>query len=110
MVRCSRCGEINSTKMKYCMKCGAALRIRDSAHGASVRDGALSGISGGMKILLYIASLAIPIAGFVIGFIYYSKPDYDYKHVGKICILLAIFGAIWPTLCFMIFYAMILSF
>jgi len=47
-------------------------------------------ISEGMKILLYLVSFFIPIIGLIIGFIYYSKQDPEFKNVGKTCILLAL--------------------
>jgi len=40
--------------------------------------------------LLYLISFFIPLAGFIIGVIYYLKPEPEYKHVGKMCILIAL--------------------
>jgi FlaG/FlaF family flagellin (archaellin) len=49
-------------------------------------------MSSGIKALFYLLSLLIPLAGFIIGAIYYSKDDPDSKHVGKICLVLAVVG------------------
>jgi membrane protein YdbS with pleckstrin-like domain len=56
-------------------------------------------ISDGMKILFYILSFVIFIVGIIIGVIYYSKPDPESKHVGKMCIILAIVGVLVWVLC-----------
>ena len=37
-------------------------------------------------ILLYILSFFIPLAGFIVGAIYSSKEEEQYKHVGKNCL------------------------
>jgi len=56
-------------------------------------------ISEGMKILFYILSFLIFIVGIIIGVIYYTKPDPESKHVGKMCIILAVVGALIGVLC-----------
>jgi membrane protein YdbS with pleckstrin-like domain len=56
-------------------------------------------ISDGMKILFYILSFLIFIVGIIIGVIYYTKPDPESKHVGKMCIILAVVGALVGVLC-----------
>jgi len=56
-------------------------------------------ISDGMKILFYILSFLIFIVGIIIGVIYYTKPDPESKHVGKMCIILAVVGALIGVLC-----------
>jgi flagellar biogenesis protein FliO len=56
-------------------------------------------ISEGMKILFYILSFLIFIVGIIIGVIYYTKSDPESKHVGKMCIILAIVGVLIWVLC-----------
>lgn len=63
-------------------------------------------ISGGMKILLYLLSFCIPLAGFIIGFIYYGKPDPVQKSVGKTCIMIAL----WPIICCLIVFVFLGSY
>jgi len=63
-----------------------------------------------MKILFYILSLMIPLAGFIIGIIYYSKQDPESKHVGKICIVLAVVGILASVGLAAILYVMVLGF
>jgi len=56
-------------------------------------------ISDGMKILFYILSFLIFIVGIIIGVVYYSKSDPESKHVGKMCIILAVVGGLVIVLC-----------
>ena len=56
-------------------------------------------ISEGMKILFYILSFLIFIVGIIIGVIYYTKPDPESKHVGKMCIILAVVGVLVGVVC-----------
>ena len=56
-------------------------------------------ISEGMKILFYILSFLIFIVGIIIGVIYYTKPDPESKHVGKMCIILAVLGVLIGVVC-----------
>lgn len=63
---------------------------------------ARSEISSGMKILLYLVSFFIPLAGLIIGAIYYSKPEPEYKHVGKMCIILALLPILLVLLCWFV--------
>ena len=47
----------------------------------------------GMKILVYLLSFFIPFLGIIIGVILYaSSNEDDYRHVGKLCILISL----WP--------------
>ncbi len=60
-------------------------------------------MSGGMKILLYLLSFFIPVVGFIVGFIYYTKPNPEERRIGKNCIILAVIAIIWPCLlCFIV--------
>jgi FlaG/FlaF family flagellin (archaellin) len=63
-----------------------------------------------MKILFYILSLMIPLVGFIIGIIYYSKEDPESKHVGKMCIILAVVGILATVGLVAVLYMMVLGF
>jgi hypothetical protein len=67
-------------------------------------------LSTGIRILLYIMSLLIPIAGFIVGAIYYTKPEPEYKHVGKMCIIFGIVSIIVTFGLAALLYAMVLGF
>ncbi len=45
---------------------------------------------GGLKILLYVLSFLIPLAGVIIGVIFYTRDSLEEKQFGKICIILAV--------------------
>jgi hypothetical protein len=67
-------------------------------------------LSGGMRVLFYILSLMIPLVGFIIGAICYTRPDPESKHVGKICIILAIVGILITVGLAAVLYVMVLGF
>ncbi|HUW43104.1 MAG TPA: hypothetical protein VMW02_02580, partial [Thermoplasmata archaeon] len=64
-------------------------------------------VSGGMKILLYLLSFFIPIVGFIIGAIYYMKPET--KEVGKMCIILGILSIVLVVVCWAVLAALVWS-
>lgn len=59
---------------------------------------------GGMKILLYILSFLIPLAGIIIGIIFFTKDTQPEKQFGKMCIILAVVSIVVMCLCICIFY------
>jgi len=59
-------------------------------------------VSGGLKILLYLLSFFIPIVGFIIGAIYYTKPET--KEVGKMCIILGVLSIIFTAVCYFVLF------
>jgi hypothetical protein len=48
-----------------------------------------------MRALFYIISVLIPIAGIILGIIYYVKPEPDLKRVGRNCIIIAV--VVWAV-------------
>jgi hypothetical protein len=56
-------------------------------------------VGTGMKILVYLLSFFIPILGFIIGAIFYVSGGRDHKHVGKMCVLLALLPVIVALAC-----------
>lgn len=139
-MRCSYCGFENADRTSFCNSCGkeigsptTAPRLSDPRHCVScgrsiqsdanvcpycghdyraqwMRPQAVEQIGSGMKILFYILSLIVPIAGFIIGIVYYSKGDPESKHVGKICIILAVVGILASVGFAAILYVMVLGF
>ena len=49
-------------------------------------------IEGSVRVLMYLLSLFIPIAGFIVGAIFLTNPSPGHKRVGKICMILALFS------------------
>jgi predicted nucleic acid-binding Zn ribbon protein len=90
---CVGCGRAIAWDANVCPYCGHDFRVQMAPQMAQPQ------ISDGMKILFYILSFLIFIVGIIIGVIYYTKPDPESKHVGKMCIILAVVGALVGVLC-----------
>ena len=41
---------------------------------------------------MYLGSIFVPLAGFIIGAIFLTNPNSGHKRVGKICMILAVFS------------------
>jgi predicted RNA-binding Zn-ribbon protein involved in translation (DUF1610 family) len=91
---CVSCGRSISWDANVCPYCGHDYR-------AQVYAGQQRGetISSGVKILFYLLSFFIPIVGFIIGAIYYSKPEPEMKEVGKMCLILAVLAIVVTIVC-----------
>jgi len=61
-------------------------------------------VSGGMKILLYLVSFFIPIIGFIVGAIYYGRPET--KEVGKMCVILSILNIVLVVVCSVVLWVL----
>ena len=61
---------------------------------------------GGLKVLLYIVSFLVPLAGIIIGVIFYTKDTSEEKKFGKMCIILAVVAIVVMCLCFCAFYGL----
>jgi DNA-directed RNA polymerase subunit RPC12/RpoP len=139
-VRCPYCGFENADRTSFCNSCGKEIgsptaqpRPSDPRHCVScgrsiqsdanvcpycghdyraqwMRPQAVEQISSGMKILFYILSLIVPLAGFIIGIVYYSKGDPESKHVGKICVILAVVGILASVGIAAVMYLMVMNF
>lgn len=79
---CVSCGRSIQWDANVCPYCGHDYRYQ-------AQYGKPEQISDGLKIVFYILSFLIWIVGLVIGLVYYSKPDPESKHVGKMCLLFA---------------------
>lgn len=90
---CVGCGRAIAWDANVCPYCGHDFRVVMAPQMAQPQ------ISEGMKILFYILSFLIFIVGIIIGVIYYTKSDPESKHVGKMCIILAIVGVLIWVLC-----------
>jgi len=90
---CVSCGRAISWDANVCPYCGHDFRMVMAPQMAQPQ------ISEGMKILFYILSFLIPLIGIIIGVIYYSKSDPESKHVGKMCIILAVVAVLLVVVC-----------
>jgi hypothetical protein len=55
--------------------------------------------SQGTKILFYVLSFFIPIAGIIIGVIYMQRPDEASKQLGRTCLYIGIAAIVLACLC-----------
>ena len=53
-----------------------------------------SKITFSTSFLLYFLSFFIPLAGFIVGAIYVSKDDEEYKYVGQSCLMFSVLNII----------------
>jgi hypothetical protein len=96
---CVSCGRTIAWDANVCPYCGHDYRVQMAAQPQG------GGVSTGMKIVLYILSFFIFILGIIIGVIFYSKGDPESKHVGKMCIILAILGVVVGIVCWAVIVA-----
>jgi len=101
---CVSCGRAIGFDVNVCPYCGHDYRIPLATPAAK------EAISGGMRILLYVVSFLIPIAGFIIGIVFYTRPDPQSKHVGKICIIIGIVAIFLTVGLSALLYVVVLGF
>jgi hypothetical protein len=102
---CVTCGRSISWDANVCPYCGRDYRI-----GAYPSQSQGSGM-GGMRYVLYILSFFIPLAGIIIGLILIvTAKDEDSKHVGKMCILIALLPIIIALVCWLAAGLLVFSF
>jgi len=92
MRNCVSCGRSIAWDANVCPYCGHDYRFQGMAPQQAQ-------VSEGMKILLYIVSFLIPLAGFIIGAVYYTKPEHEFRELGKMCIILALVAVLLGALC-----------
>ena len=96
---CVGCGRAIAWDANVCPYCGHDYRIQMAPQYAQPQ------ISERMKILFYILSFLFWIVGIIIGVIYYTKPDPESKHVGKMCIILAVISLVLIGICYAVLLA-----
>lgn len=131
MVTCTKCGVENVGGARVCRSCGNSI-VASARHcvscGRSIdfdanvcpycghdfrvapQGPAKKAMSTGMVVLLYIASILVPIAGIIIGVIFMSRDDPEEKRVGKFCIILGILGILLSIGLAAVLYVMVLGF
>lgn len=95
---CVSCGRSISWDANVCPYCGHDYRMAMMGPAQTQAR-----ISDGMKILLYIVSFIIPLVGLIVGIIYYTKPEPEYKEVGKICLIIALVAWVIGAVCWAAF-------
>jgi len=124
IVNCGNCGKLlrgdepgseRISHLRFCVSCGRSIDFEANAcpycgHDfRPVVDFIHDPISTNLRVLYYLLSFFIGIAGIIIGAIYMTKPDPDHKHVGKICLIIGIIGTIiTPMLLSAVLYLMVI--
>ena len=93
---CIACGRPIAWDANVCPYCGHDFRVQMA--GPMPRNE----VSSGVKILVYLLSFFIPIVGFIIGVIFYTRPEPEQKHVGKMCFILALLSIFLVAFCWAI--------
>ena len=91
---CVSCGRSIAWDANVCQYCGHDFRVQMAP--ARQEDH----VGTGMKIVVYLLSFFIPILGFIIGAIFYVSGGREHKHVGKMCVLIALWPVILVLVCF----------
>lgn len=100
---CVSCGRSIGFDVNVCPYCGHDFRI---APQGPVRES----FSTGIKVLLYLVSLFVPVVGIIIGIVLMTRDDLEHKQVGKICLILGVVSALLTVGLSALLYVMVLDF
>lgn len=84
-MRCPACYATIAEEARFCPWCGCSLDATSDDMALQLEKP----LSDMTRIAFYFVSLLIPIAGFIIGASYYTKPSQELKAIGKSCLALA---------------------
>lgn len=56
-------------------------------------------MSGGVRVLLYLLSFFIPVAGIVLGIVWMNDSDTEKKKIGKTCLIISIVAIVLSCVC-----------
>ncbi len=132
MVKCDKCGTENADGSTTCRQCGNPVgwQVRHCVScGRSIPWGAnvcpycghdyttaplgqlaKERMGTGLKFVLYIVSILVPIAGIIIGAVFLMRDDPDEKRVGKICLIIGIVMTVVSIGLSALLYIMVLGF
>lgn len=79
-IRCSKCGSDNFDDATHCYSCGHRFSILSRVPKINI----------GEKTFVYAVAIFIPFVGILSGFMYLSQPGPENKHVGKVCLMMAL--------------------
>jgi len=99
---CPYCGFTYSTS-RNCPYCGMQVQVNSQACpycGRSFVQGSKMG--AGIATVLYVLSFLLPPLGWIVGLVYYMKPEEEYKTVGRICIIVATISFMLGAICLLI--------
>ncbi|WP_077213460.1 hypothetical protein [Bacillus dakarensis] len=56
-------------------------------------------MSGGVKVLLYLLSFFVPVAGIILGIVWMNDADMEKKQIGKTCLIVGIVAIVLSCVC-----------
>lgn len=68
-------------------------------YGGAVAGGGQAELSTGLKVVFYIVSFLIPIAGIVLFFIYRSKPAPEDRAAARLFLILGVIAFVFSCVC-----------
>jgi predicted RNA-binding Zn-ribbon protein involved in translation (DUF1610 family) len=101
--QCVSCGRSIPWAANVCPYCGHDYRVPIYNYPQQET------LSSGMRALLYIISFLIPIAGIILGIVYYVKPDPEMKRVGRNCMIIAVLVWVIIALIYVAVFALVVS-
>lgn len=114
---CEMCGGVLVSGMRHCVSCGRSIGWDANVCPYCGHDFRMASqsvvrktMSTGIKVLLYLVSFLIPVAGIIIGIIFMTRPDPEEKQVGKICLILGILSILLSVGLAAVLYVMVLGF
>lgn len=114
---CSACGSTLEVGVRYCVSCGRSVDLSANVcpycghdFRVALAAPARESLSTGMRVLLYLVSVFVWIAGIIIGIVFMTKDDPEYKRVGKICLILGIVSILISVGLAAALYLMVLGF
>ncbi len=114
---CSACGSMLEAGVRHCVSCGRSIDFSANVCPYCGHDfrfapsaPAKESLSTGMRVLLYLVSVFVWIAGIIIGIVFMTKDDPEYKRVGKICLILGVVSILINVGLAAVLYVMVLGF
>jgi hypothetical protein len=105
---CMTCGREVPENFSFCPQCGRPSIIPFYPYPNPAPQPEYHEDPALLHFILFSIALVMPLVGFVLGYLM-TRPDHspDDRHVGRICILLAL---VWPILAFLVLIRILLLF
>jgi hypothetical protein len=99
-MRCPACLTTVTEEARFCPWCGCSFDA--TSHDLALQSEET--LSDMARVVFYIVSLLIPIAGLLIGASYYTRPSQELKAVGKSCLALGCVNLVLTIWCWALPY------
>ena len=92
-MQCAKCGLENPADAKFCGRCGETMPVLTGGET----------VSQGLKTGIIIASIFMPLVGFIMGAIYMNEANLEKKKVGRLWLYVGIGVLALECICFLVF-------